>query len=277
MPTDYFGERVAERYDESSADMFDAVKVDPVVDFLVELATDGSALELGIGTGRIALPLAQRGIRVHGIDLSEAMVAKLRAKPGASDIGVTVGDFATTTVEKRFSVAYLVFNTIMNLTTQDEQVACFQNVAAHLQPGGCFVIEVMVPDLQRLPPGETVRPFTVSATRLGFDEYDIAAQGLISHHYWIDDGKLETVSMPFRYVWPAELDLMARLAGMSLRERWSGWKREPFTSDSTKHVSVWEKAQSPPQARSITAPRVVAETHVHVRSLRDTHVATRAS
>jgi SAM-dependent methyltransferase len=246
MPRDYFGERVAERYDESSAEMFDPSRVEPVVDFLVELATDGSALELGIGTGRIALPLAQRGIRVHGIDLSEAMVAKLRAKPGASDIGVTVGDFATTTVEKRFSVAYLVFNTIMNLTTQAEQVACFQNVAAHLQPGGCFVTEVGVPDLQRLPPGETFRPFTVSATRLGFDEYDIAAQGLISHHYWIEDGRFETVSMPFRYVWPAELDLMARLAGMSLRERWSGWRREPFTSDSRQHVSVWQKAQSPP-------------------------------
>ena len=241
MPRDHFGARVAERYDESSAEMFDPSKVEPVVDFLVELATDGSALELGIGTGRIALPLAQRGIRVYGIDLSESMVAKLRAKPGASDIGVTVGDFATATVEKRFSVAYLVFNTIMNLTTQDEQVACFQNVAAHLQAGGCFVVEVGVPDLQRLPPGETVRPFTVSATRLGFDEYDIATQGLISHHYWMDDGRFETVSMPFRYVWPAELDLMARLAGMSLRERWSSWKREPFTSESTTHVSVWEK------------------------------------
>ena len=243
MPTDYFGERVAERYDESTADLSDAAAVDPVVDFLVDLCSEGTALELGIGTGRIALPLAQRGIRVHGIDLSQAMVAKLRAKPGASDIGVTVGDFATTTVEKRFSVAYLVFNTIMNLTTQDEQVACFQNVAAHLQPGGRFVIEVMVPDLQRLPPGETVRPFTVSATRLGFDEYDVAAQGLISHHYWAVDGKLEGDSIPFRYVWPAELDLMARIAGMSLRERWSGWKREPFTSDSTTHVSVWEKSR----------------------------------
>ncbi|HJY45062.1 MAG TPA: class I SAM-dependent methyltransferase [Propionibacteriaceae bacterium] len=241
MSTDYFGERVAERYDESTADLSGPEIVDPVVNFLVDLSFDGTALELGIGTGRIALPLAQRGIRVHGIDLSEAMVAKLLAKPGASDIGVTIGDFATTTVEKRFSVAYLVFNTIMNLTTQDEQIACFQNVASHLQPGGCFVIEVMVPDLQRLPPGETVRPFTVSATRLGFDEYDVAAQGLISHHYWAVDGKLEGNSMPFRYVWPAELDLMARLAGMSLRGRWSGWNREPFTSDSTKHVSVWEK------------------------------------
>jgi SAM-dependent methyltransferase len=246
MPRDYFGERVAERYDETSAEMFEAARVEPVVDFLVELATDGSALELGIGTGRIALPLAQRGIRVHGIDLSEAMVAKLQAKPGAEQIGVTIGDFAGTTVEGRFAVAYLVFNTIMNLTTQQEQVACFQNVAEHLKPGGCFVVEVGVPDLQRLPAGETVRPFTVSATRLGFDEYDIAAQGLISHHYWIDDGRLETVSMPFRYVWPAELDLMAQLAGMSLRERWSDWKREPFTSESRQHVSVWEKTASQP-------------------------------
>jgi SAM-dependent methyltransferase len=241
VPEDYFGEHVAERYDESSADMFDPAAVDPVVDFLVELARDGAALELGIGTGRIALPLAQRGIRVHGIDLSEAMVARLRAKAGAEQIGVTIGDFATTTVEGTFSVAYLVFNTIMNLTTQDEQVACFQNVAAHLEPGGCFVIEVGVPELQRLPPGDTVRAFNVSATKLGFDEYDVARQGLISHHYSVVDGKLEVLSIPFRYVWPSELDLMARLAGMTLRERWSGWKREPFTSDSTTHVSVWAK------------------------------------
>ena len=242
MPKDYFGEPVAERYDESTADLSVPAAVDPVVDFLVDLCFDRAALELGIGTGRIALPLSQRGIRVHGIDLSEAMVSRLRAKSGADQIGVTVGDFATTTVPERFSVAYLVFNTIMNLTTQDEQIACFRNVAAHLRPGGCFVIEVMVPDLQRLPPGETVRPFTVSATRLGFDEYDVASQGLISHHYWAVDDRLVGDSMPFRYVWPAELDLMARLAGMSLRERWSGWKREPFTSDSRQHVSVWAKS-----------------------------------
>jgi SAM-dependent methyltransferase len=245
MPRDYFGERIAERYDESASDMFDAEVVDPVVDFLADLAFDRTALELGIGTGRIALPLARRGIRVNGIELSEAMVSRLRVKPGAEQIGVTIGDFATTTVEGRFSVAYLVFNTIMNLTTQDEQVACFQNVAAHLTPDGCFVIEVAVPDLQRLPPGETVRAFTVSNTRLGFDEYDIASQGLISHHYWDVDGKLEGTSLPFRYVWPAELDLMARLAGMSLRERWSGWKREPFSSDSRTHVSVWQKPAPP--------------------------------
>jgi SAM-dependent methyltransferase len=245
MPEDYFGEQVAERYDESSAEMFEPAVVDPVVDFLADLAGQGAALELGIGTGRIALPLARRSIRVHGIDLSGAMVARLRAKPGAEHIGVTIGDFATTTVEGRFSVAYLVFNTIMNLTTQDEQIACFQNVAAQLDEGGCFVIEVMVPALQRLPPGETVRAFTVTPTQLGFDEYDVASQGLISHHYSVVGGKLDVLSMPFRYVWPSELDLMARLAGMTLRERWSGWKREPFISDSTQHVSVWEKTASP--------------------------------
>ena len=245
MPENHFGERVAEKYDESAGEMFAPAAIDPVVDFLAGLAGDGAALELGVGTGRIALPLAQRGVPVHGIDLSEAMVARLRAKPGAERIGVTVGDFATTTVEGSFSVAYLVFNTINNLTSQDEQVACFQNVAAHLGPGGCFVIEAGVPALQRLPPGETVRAFHVSATRLGFDEYDVVSQGLISHHYTVVDGELEVVSMPFRYAWPAELDLMARLAGMRLRERWSGWTREPFTSDSDSHVSVWEKPASP--------------------------------
>ena len=241
MPENHFGERVAEKYDESSGEMFAPAAVDPVVDFLAGLAGGGAALELGIGTGRIALPLAQRGVPVHGIDLSEAMVARLRAKPGAERIGVTVGDFATTTVDGSFSVAYLVFNTINNLTSQDEQVACFQNVAAHLGPGGCFVIEVGVPALQRLPPGETVRAFTVTETRLGFDEYDVAAQGLISHHYTVVDGNLEVVSMPFRYVWPSELDLMARLAGMTPRHRWGGWNREPFTNDSRQLVAVWEK------------------------------------
>jgi SAM-dependent methyltransferase len=245
MPEDYFGERVAARYDDSTAEMFQPAVVDPIVDFLAELARDGAALELGIGTGRIALPLAQRGVRVHGIDLSEAMVARLRQKPGGDQIGVTIGDFATTTVEGTFSVAYLVFNTIMNLTTQDGQIACFQNVAAHLEPGGCFVIEVGLPALQRLPPGETYRPFKVSATRLGFDEYDVVSQGLISHHYSVVDGRLDVLAIPFRYVWPSELDLMARLAGMTLRERFGGWKREPFTSDSTKHVSVWETPATP--------------------------------
>jgi SAM-dependent methyltransferase len=212
-----------------------------VVSFLAGLAGTGAALELGIGTGRIAIPLSQRGIRVHGIELSPAMIAQLRSKPGTDGIGVTVGDFATTRVAGTFTLAYLVRNTIENLTTQDQQVECFRNAAAQLEPGGCFVIEVEVPALQRLPPGETVRAFTVTPAHLGFDEYDIAAQRLVSHHYWIKDGQLETFSAPFRYVWPSELDLMARLAEMTLRERWGGWKREPFTSDSNSHVSVWEK------------------------------------
>ena len=244
----YFGERVAARYDESGelAGMFDPAVVGPTVDFLAELAGSGRALELGIGTGRIALPLAQRGVRVHGIELSKAMAARLRAKPGGEEIGVTIGDFATATADGAFSVAYLVFNTISNLTTQAAQLACFGNVAAHLEPGGCFVIEVGVPDLQRLPPGETVRAFHVGETRWGLDEYDVANQGLISHHFELVDGRVERNSIPFRYTWPAELDLMAELAGMSLRERWSGWRREPFTSDSRKHVSVWEKPADQP-------------------------------
>jgi len=169
------------------------------------------------------------------------MAARLRAKPGAQEIGVTIGDFSTTTVDGTFSVAYLVYNTILNLTTQAKQVACFRNVAAHLEPGGCFVIEVLVPDLQRLPPGETSRPFNLSDDHVGLDEYDVANQGLRSHHFTLVDGTWEYLTFPFRYAWPAEFDLMAELAGMRLRERWSGWKREPFTSDSRKHVSVWEK------------------------------------
>jgi SAM-dependent methyltransferase len=236
----YFDERVAARYDDDT-EIFDPAVVDPVVDLLVELAGDGRALELGIGTGRIALPLAQRGVPVDGIELSKAMAARLRAKPGGEAIGVTIGDFATTTVDGPFSLAYLVFNTIMNLTTQAAQVACFRNVAAHLAPDGCFVIEVGVPGLQRLPPGETIHAFHVSETRWGLDEYDVARQGLTSHHFRLVDGRLERFSVPFRYAWPSELDLMAELAGMRLRERWGGWKREPFTSDSRKHVSVWEK------------------------------------
>jgi SAM-dependent methyltransferase len=237
----YFDERIARRYDIRWAEQFEPAFVDPTVSFLANLAGTGAALELGIGTGRIALPLSQRGVRVHGIELSPAMVARLQAKPGSGEIGVTIGDFATATVAETFSVAYLVRNTIMNLTTQDDQVACFRNVSAHLEPGGCFVIEVLVPDLQRLPPGETVRAFTVTPTHLGFDEYDVAAQSVISHHYWVVNGQLETFSAPFRFVWPSELDLMAQLAGMTLRERWSDWSREPFTSESRQHISVWEK------------------------------------
>jgi SAM-dependent methyltransferase len=215
MPQDYFGEHVAEQFDTRYAYQRDPAVLDPMVDFLAELSGGGAALELGIGTGRIALPLARRGVPVHGIDFSEAMVSRLRAKPGAGAIAVTIGDFATTAVEGTFSLAYLVANTIMNLTTQDEQVACFQNVASQLEPGGCFVIEVLVPGLQRLPPGQSFQPFDVSPSHLGFDEYDVARQGLVSHHYWIEAGTVdvEAVSVPFRYAWSSELDLMARLAG----------------------------------------------------------------
>lgn len=236
----YFDERVAARYDDDPA-ISDPAVIDPVVDVLALLAGNGRALELGIGTGRIALPLARRGVPVHGIEISKAMIARLRAKPNSADIGVTIGDFATATVDGTFAVTYLIFNTIMNLTTQEAQVACFQNVADHLGPGGTFVIEVGVPGLQRLPPGETIRMYHAGDTRWSFDEYDVATQGLVSHHLKVIDGKLDRSSIPFRYVWPSELDLMALLAGMRLRHRWSGWKREPFTSESRSHVSVWEK------------------------------------
>ena len=242
MPENYFGEEVAARYDDPSDSMFAASAIVPVVDLLAELAGGGAALELGIGTGRIAVPLAGRGVHVHGIDLSEAMVARLRAKPGAESIGVTIGDFATTRVGGTFAVAYLVYNTINNLTTQDAQVACFENVGAHLAPGGHFVVEVGVPDLRRLPPGQTAVPFTVTPDRLGFDEYEVVGQGMVSHHHWRNEqGGFDALSVPFRYVWPSELDLMARLGGMSLRDRWSDWNRTPFTAESTSHVSVWQK------------------------------------
>ena len=242
MAEDYFGGDVAARYDEGLGRWGESEVVEQTVDFLFGLAGGGAALELGIGTGRIALPLAARGVRVHGIDLSEAMVARLRAKPGGDAVGVTIGDFATTRVEGTFALAYLVFNTIMNLTTQEAQVACFQNVAAQLGPGGCFVVEVGMPQLQRLPAGQIIHPFYYqSPTLFGFDEYDIANQGLISHHYAEREGTFGPWSIPFRYVWPSELDLMARLAGMRRRERWSGWLREPFTSESGKLVGVWEK------------------------------------
>src|SRR6516164_5264604 len=237
----YFGEPVAATYDEESAEMFSPTAVDPVVELLAGLAGGGRALELGIGTGRIALPLARRGVPVSGIDLSQAMVARLRAKPGGAQIDVTIGDFATARAEGTFTLAYLVFNTIMNLTTQEAQVACFRNVAAHLAPGGCFVIEVHVPQLRRLPPGQNVVPFHVSQSRWAFDVYDTATQEMSSNYIEVEGGRGEYTFFPFRYVWPAELDLMAQLAGMRLRERWGGWRREPFTSESEQHVSVWEK------------------------------------
>jgi SAM-dependent methyltransferase len=240
VPEDYFGEHVAERFDQRYAHLADPAVVDPIVDFLADLGRGGAALELGIGTGRIALPLAQRGVRVHGIDLPEAMVARLRAKPGAKQIDVTVGDFTTTTVEGKFFVVYVVANTIMNLTTQDEQVLASRTPARISSRTAASSSRCSYRDCSGFRPGETFQPFAVGPTHLGFDEYDVAAQGVVSHHYWIDDGKVDVLAPPFRYVWPSELDLMARLAGMTLRERWGGWKREPFTADSGKHVSVWQ-------------------------------------
>ena len=211
------------------------------VSLLAELAGSGRALELGVGTGRVALPLASRGVPVHGIDLSRAMVARLRAKPGGEAIVVTIGDFASTRVDGTFSLVFLVFNTIMNLTTQDAQLACFHNAAAHLGPGGCFVIEVRVPELRHLPPGQDILPWHVSQERLVFYSYDVATQSMRGHYVDLTGARGEYSTIPFRYVWPAELDLMARLAGLRLRERWGGWAREPFTGHSRQHVSVWEK------------------------------------
>ena len=232
---DYFGEEVAARYDESTHPYFDPLVIAATVDFLAGLAGDGAALELAIGTGRIALPLAGRGVRVHGIDLSEAMVARLHAKPGGESIPVAIGDYATTKLEGTFSLAYLVFNGINNQITQDAQVASFENAAAHLDPGGYFVIEVGMPNSQ---PRQV---FDLSDTHVGVDELDADTQRLVSHHFSLIDGQWQRASVPFRSVSPAELDLMARIAGITLRERWSGWKREPFTSESGKHVSVWQK------------------------------------
>jgi SAM-dependent methyltransferase len=247
VPQIHFDERIAATYDADSAAMFDPVVVTATVDFLEEVAggRGGTALELGIGTGRIALPLWQRGVAVHGIDVSRPMVAQLAAKERGSEIPVTIGDFAAAQVPGAgaFRLVYLVFNTIMNLTTQDEQVGCFANAAAHLAPGGAFVVEVVVPDLRHLPPGQTVRPFAVEPGYVAFEEFTDLTESQIaySHHYRVVDGKLDVFSAPYRYVWPSELDLMARLAGLALRERWAGWRREPFTGDSPSHVSVWEE------------------------------------
>jgi SAM-dependent methyltransferase len=225
---DYFAGRVAERYDDAAYSS--AAAVEPIVDFLEPLAGAG-ALEFAVGTGRIAVPLAARGVRVEGIDLSPDMVAQLRRKD--AELPVTIGDMTTTSVDGSFSLVYLVFNTIGNLTSQDAQVACFRNAAAHLHAGGAFVVETGVPR-----PGP-LRVFDLGETHVGIDEYDEATQRLVSHHVTLVDGAWERLSVPFRSVSPAELDLMARLAGMTLVERWGGWRREPFTAESPSHVSVW--------------------------------------
>jgi SAM-dependent methyltransferase len=237
----YFGERVAARYDDVSASMFDPAVVGPAVAMLAELAGGGRALELAIGTGRIALPLAARGVRVAGIDNSAAMLERLRVKPGAERIEALLGDMASTRVEGEFSLVFLVFNTIFNLTTQDGQVACFQNAADHLDRGGRFVIEARVPELQRLPLGQTVLPWRADPKGMSYYVYDVVSQRLSGQHYYVVDGKIEASPTEMRYAWPAELDLMARLAGMRLQDRWAAWKREPFTALSPAHVSVYEK------------------------------------
>jgi len=241
MPEDNFDASDARHYQDLWPELFEPELVGSTVAVLADMAGSGAALEFGIGTGRIALPLSRRGVPVSGIELSAAMLERLRAEPGASAIRATRGDFATTRLNQRFTLVYLIRNTITNFTTQDEQVEAFRNAARHLEPAGFFVIENYVPQLQRLPPGETTQVFTATPTHLGFEEYDLRRQIAISHHYWQIEGELRTRSTPHRYLWPSELDLMARLAGLSLRERWSDWARAPFTGDSREHISVWQK------------------------------------
>ena len=240
--SDLWDDETAARYDTDSAAMFAPEVLDPVVDRLVELAGGGRALELAVGTGRVAVPLAARGVPVAGIELSAPMVQRLREKVDAQALPVVLGDMAEARVPGLFALVYLVFNTIGNLRTQDEQVACFRNAARHLEPGGCFVVEVGVPPLRRMPPGQDAVPFDVSERHLGFDTLDVVTQQATSHHVTALPGEPVRHGVHhFRYVWPAELDLMARLAGLSLQSRHADWQGSPFTSESEGHVSVWRK------------------------------------
>ncbi|MFD6350140.1 class I SAM-dependent DNA methyltransferase [Streptomyces roseolus] len=231
----------AERYDTEDAEMFSAAVLGPTLDFLAELAGDGRALEFAIGTGRVGVPLRERGVPVVGIELSEHMAAVLRRKVDEDTLPVTIGDMATTVVPGGFTLVYLVYNTITNLLTQDEQVECFRNAARHLEPGGRFVIELGVPPLRLLPPGQVAVPFDVSERHLGFDTFDLVEQVLVSHHFTLEDGRYRRDASRHRYAWPAELDLMARLAGLEPERRVADWDGTPFTQDSTKHISVWRK------------------------------------
>jgi SAM-dependent methyltransferase len=241
MGTIVWGPEIAERYDEGVAAQFDPAVLDPMVDLLAELAAEGRALELAIGTGRVALPLSERGVEVAGIELSPHMAERLRAKPGAEGIAVAIGDMATTEVEERFSLVYLVFNTIMNVTTQAEQVAVFRNAARHLEPGGRFVVEVIVPPVRRLPAGETSRVFHHDEHHVGVDTFDDQVGQISWSHHWTNvDGRWRYQSAPYRYVWPSELDLMGELAGLHLDHRWADWHRAPFTSDSDHQVAVYQ-------------------------------------
>lgn len=232
----------ARRYDDACSSMFRPDVLGPTVDFLADLAGEGRVLELAIGTGRVALPLRERGVPVAGIELSEPMVEQLRRRASAEQLPVAIGDMATTRVDGEFSLVYLVFNGLGNLRTQDEQVECFRNAAAHLAPGGRFVIELWVPGIRRFPPGQTAVPFEVSERHTGFDTYDMTTQQGTSHHYTRqEDGSYRYGVSNFRYVWPAECDLMARLAGLEPAGRWADWDRSPFTADSPSHVSVWRR------------------------------------
>jgi SAM-dependent methyltransferase len=233
---------VAEVYDQTYRAKFEPSVLDPIVDLLAGLAGDGPVLEFAVGTGRVALPLSARGVSVHGLELSPHMAARLRAKPGAGAVPVTIGDMTTTRVPGApFTLVYLVANTIMNVTTQDAQLAVFANAAGHLAPGGCFVVEVIVPQLRRVPPGETARVFTMDPDHVGIETFDDVAAQIAWSHHWIEaEGRLVRHSAPYRYVWPSELDLMARIAGLRLRDRWAGWDRAPFTSDSQSQVAVFD-------------------------------------
>ncbi|NYS20120.1 class I SAM-dependent methyltransferase [Streptomyces sp. SJ1-7] len=233
----------ADRYDTEEAENSSPAVLGPALDFLAELAGDGWALEFAIGTGRVGIPLRKRGVPVVGIELSEHMVAALRRKIDESTLPVTIGDMATTTVPGTFTLVYLVYNTISNLLTQDEQVECFRNAARHLEPGGRFVIELGVPPLRSLPPGRTAVPFDVSERHLGFDTFDLVEQILVSHHLTRDgdDGRYRRSNSRHRYAWPAELDLMAKIAGLGPERRVADWDGTPFTQDSPRHISVWRK------------------------------------
>lgn len=240
--SDLWDEHTASVYDEEAADMFAPEVVEPAVDLLARLAGPGQALGFAVGTGRIAIPLHRRGVQVTGIELSPAMAALLRSKEGGADIPVVIGDMATTVVPGEFSLVFVPWNSISNLRTQDEQVECFRNAARHLVPGGRFVVELFVPPLRRLPPGQVAVPFDVSESHTGFDTLDVVTQECRSHHYTRQrDGSLRYGVGHFRYIWPAECDLMARIAGMTLESRYENWDAAPFTAESDAHVSVWRK------------------------------------
>ncbi|MFJ8888896.1 class I SAM-dependent DNA methyltransferase [Streptomyces sp. NPDC102402] len=240
--SDLWTRATADRYDAEEAERSSAAFLEPNLAFLADLAGDGRALEFAIGTGRVGIPLRERGVPVAGIELSEHMAAVLRGKADEDTLPVTLGDMATTVVPGEFALVYLVYNTITNLLTQDEQVECFRNAARHLEPGGRFVIELGVPPLRFLPPGQVAVPFDVSERHLGFDTFDLAEQLLVSHHFTRDDdGHYRRGASRHRYAWPAELDLMARIAGLALERRVADWDGTPFTQDSTKHISVWRK------------------------------------